>query len=214
MARVIRGDFRQGRQARKDTDRQREIPDYRLFFSVNFSDPPIWRRVLISGKCSLADLHRVIQASFGWSSSADHQFLVGKIFYRPISPLPGRVEYNRDDGCRDETAVTLAELEEGMSFLFTYLYDGGQGWEVELTLEEVISSPSSTCPRVVDGERAGPPEVVGDIHSYQDLLYTWESDPVRRSTGQPMLRDDPAFSPETWDREGINQHLAHIFPSR
>lgn len=214
MAQVIRGDFRQGSQVRKETGHQKETADYRLFFCVNFSDPPIWRRVLISGKHNLADLHRVIQACLGWNDSADHRFLVGKIFYRPISPLPGGVESYSSDGCRDETAVTLAELEQGMSFLFTYLYDGGQGWEVDITLEAVISSQSATCPLVVDGDRAGPPEVVGDIHSYQELLYSWENDPVRRSAGQPMLRDYPAFSPETWDREGINRHLAHICPSR
>ena len=28
--------------------------------------------------------------------------------------------------------------EEGMAFMFTYLYDAGEGWEHEITLEEIV----------------------------------------------------------------------------
>ena len=38
----------------------------------------------------------------------------------------------------DEANYKLYQLEESMQFIFTYLYDGGEGWELELTLEDVL----------------------------------------------------------------------------
>ena len=104
----------------------------------------------------------------------------------------------------------MAQLEEGMSFLFTYLYDGGQGWEVEITVEDVITPPSCSAPHVVDGERGCPPEAVGDIHSFQALLHAWESNPVLRSSARPLLPEFPDFSVEYWDRDGINHRLEQL----
>ncbi|MBE0584804.1 MAG: plasmid pRiA4b ORF-3 family protein, partial [Desulfofustis sp.] len=134
MARVLRGDFskRKGADERAAAGNE-PVPDYRLQLSICFSDPLIWRRLLVPGTLTLADLHRIIQISLGWGDVDSHRFLVGKIFYQPGACAVGE----GGAGGYDEAAFTLHQLEAGMQFIFTYLYDGGQGWEIELVLEDV-----------------------------------------------------------------------------
>jgi len=40
-------------------------------------EPPIWRRLLLPRELNFAQLHKVIQAAFGWTDSHLHQFVVG-----------------------------------------------------------------------------------------------------------------------------------------
>ncbi len=210
MAHVLRGDFSKGKTAPRQTGSDGETaPDYRLLLSVCFSDPLIWRRLLVPGTLTLADLHRIIQISLGWCDSDAHRFLVGKIFYQP-RPLTagqeGAIGY-------DEAAASLHQLEEGMQFIFTYLYDGGQGWEIELTLEEVIRPPTSGgCPIALAGDRGCPPESIGDIHHYQALLAGLDQDQLDRDTARLSLPGAPDFAVTACDIFAINQRLAHLFP--
>ena len=116
---------------------------------------------------TLARLHQVIQVCMDWDESESHQFLVGKIFYQPgfgIKNMKRDAEY-------DEKNFELHQLEEGMQFLFTYLYDGGEGWELQISLEEIIKAGlGSNDPILLDGERACPPEDVGGVWGYEEFL--------------------------------------------
>ena len=122
MAKVIRGVFPETAAAAKRKD-DKPLVCYVLHISIMFSDPLIWRRIQVPGECTLAGLHDVIQRVMGWSDSHVHQFLVGKISYEPTmhSVIPVR-EAKRFD----EHLYTLHDLEEGMQFMFTYLYDAGE----------------------------------------------------------------------------------------
>lgn len=212
MAHILRGDFSKGKTAPRKPGSDGEMaPDYRLLLSVSFSDPLIWRRLLVPGTLTLADLHRIIQISLDWCDSDAHRFLVGKIFYQP-RPLTagqeGAIGY-------DEAAASLHQLEEGMQFIFTYLYDGGQGWEIELTLEEVVRPPTSGgCPTVLAGDRGCPPESIGDIHRYQALLAGLDQDQLDRDTTCLSLPGTPDFAVTACDIFAINQRLAHLFPGK
>lgn len=47
-------------------------------------DPPIWRRIRVSGDCTLRKLHHFIQAAFGWHSCHLHEFSNGVNSYMPL----------------------------------------------------------------------------------------------------------------------------------
>ncbi len=49
-------------------------PLLRLRVSLLDSDPEIWRLVEVRGTLTLADLHTVIQISFGWRDAHLHRF--------------------------------------------------------------------------------------------------------------------------------------------
>lgn len=208
MAKVLKGDFTR----KKKTDAQgassdKPIPGYQLKIAVTFSDPLIWRRVRVPGTMTLSRLHRTIQACMGWNDTDTHQFLVGKIFYQAgfgIEKLEKKSKY-------DEAKFELHQLEEGMQFIFTYLYDGGgDGWELELTLEEVLLAGfEGQSPVLLAGERACPPENVGDIHEYQTLLTTSEQvgNGSRKTFNIPTVSE---FDPEECDLESIKTRLSTI----
>ena len=167
MAKIITGAFPEKETVKAD----KPIPSYVLHISLIFSDPLIWRRVQVPGNISLATLHRVIQLSMGWSDSYVHQFLVGKISYEPTLGS----ETIKENKKYDERNFKLQDLEEGMRFMFAYLYDDGDIWEHELRLEEAVgSSRDLHNPVLLSGEQACPPETTGDIHVYQELLTSLE----------------------------------------
>jgi len=207
MAKVLHGNFTGKQNSGPASSAQdKPIPGYQLTLGLAFSDPLIWRTIRVPGNMTLATLHKAIQVCMGWNGSETHQFLVGKVFYQSgfgIEKMEKKPEY-------DENKFQLYQLEEGMQFLFTYLYDGGEGWEVEITLDEVISEGhAGTNALLINGERACPPEEVGDIHQFQAFLT--ESGSVGEEALLPAgLPELAGFDPEKLDMVEINSRLAAI----
>lgn len=202
MSQVIRGVFPAAKKI--DTPKKdKPAPSYVLHVAIAFSDPLIWRRIQVPGDYTLTQLHRVIQRSMGWSDSHIHQFLIGKISYEPTMHSAGIRESKRFD----EQKYRLFALEESMRFMFTYFYDAGQGWEHEITLEEVVPPTRPLDhPIVMAGERACPPESVDDIHEYQKIL-SWQKtgnkgrNPLKELAGR-------GFDPVFFDLEAAKKLLA------
>lgn len=49
---------------------------YELKIALCQTDPPIWRRVLVTDSTTLGELHWIIQLSLGWTNSHLHQFII------------------------------------------------------------------------------------------------------------------------------------------
>lgn len=60
---------------------------YQIKVTLEGSKPPIWRRLLVCSDVSLADLHYIIQAAFGWWDYHLHQFIVGVTYYGEPHPM-------------------------------------------------------------------------------------------------------------------------------
>ncbi len=208
MAKILKGDFGKTKVApRQAKQADKTIPGYQLKLAIPFSDPLIWRRIRVPGQMTLADMHQTIQICMGWQDLDTHQFLVGKIFYQPgfgIEDYKRKPEY-------DEAAFTLHQLEEGMQFLFSYLYDGGDGWELQIAVEEILEPGTfEPTPQLLDGASGCPPEEVGDIHQYQALLAAVEqgggsSEEIRLDIGELI-----GFRPTFFDKEDIRRKLKKL----
>jgi hypothetical protein len=132
-------------------------------------DPPIWRRLLVPRAATLADLHLIIQAAFGWQDCHLHQFEIGGLRF-------GDTEILNEDGYEGGTRA-LAESDVRLfDFLwgavpFAYVYDFGDHWVHEVTLEEqLVAEDGRKYPACIDGARAGPPEDVGGTLGLAELL--------------------------------------------
>ena len=203
MAQVIQGVFPTTKKA-TDPKEDKPVPNYILHISITFSDPLIWRRIQIPGTFTLAGLHEVIQKSMGWSDSHVHQFIVGKISFEPTM----RTNAPRVSKRFDEDKYQLHTLEEGMNFLFSYIYDAGEGWEHEIHLEEVVPATTSLSrPIVLAGERACPPEDVGDIHEYHQLITAFENPGSKDYHRLYEMTGRPDFDPAVFDLQSAKKRI-------
>jgi pRiA4b ORF-3-like protein len=48
--------------------------------------PPMWRRVLVPGEITLAELHEVVQVAVGWTDTHLHEFEIGDARYGAPDP--------------------------------------------------------------------------------------------------------------------------------
>jgi hypothetical protein len=206
MAQVIKGVFPESIKTETESKKDdKQVPSYILHVSITFSDPLIWRRIQVPGTFTLAQLHDTIQLSMGWSDSYVHQFLVGKISYEPTmkSNVP------RESKRFDEHNYKLHTLEEGMRFMFSYIYDAGEGWEHEIHMEEVIPPTRQLKhPILLSGEMACPPEEVGDIHQYHQLITALESKDDKKQNSLYELTGRPDFDPSYFDLEAAKKRVS------
>ncbi len=206
MANVIKGVFPELIKSTPSAE-DKPIPSYILNISITFSDPLIWRRVQVPGNYSLAQLHDVIQQSMGWSNSHVHQFLVGKISYEPTI----KSNKPRESKRFDEDKYQLHALEEGMQFMFSYIYDAGEGWEHEIHLEEVVSPEKELkYPILLAGKQACPPEEVGDVHEYNQLVTAFETPESSNHHSLAELSGNPGFNPSSFNLDAAKKLVCKV----
>lgn len=197
---IIKADFGKHKESTAAAKKEeKQISRYQLHVSLAFSDPIIWRRIIIPGEITLLKLHEVLQICFGWSGEYNHQFYVGKVFYSTDSAMT--------DPRFIEDLVELHTIEEAMRWCFTYMYDAGDGWEHTIELEEILAPENNSKPRVLDGEWAAPPEEVGGVHGYAELIHALENpqnEKSRRLLQEKKFRD---FDPYGFDLEEMNTIL-------
>ncbi len=164
--------------------------------------PPVWRRVLVPGEMDLAELHAVLQTAMGWSNSHLHEFEVAGDRYGVPDPDWG-------DGVADESKVRVFRVASEGSRL-GYLYDFGDGWEHDVTVEKVLDpQPGLRYPRCVAGRRACPPEDVGGPPGYQEFLAAL-GDPDHDEHEHWTEWTGGGFDPAAFDLDATDQALAEV----
>ena len=162
-------------------------------------EPAIWRRLIVPRSFHLGQLHRFIQAAFGWRDCHLHEFRIGGLSYRDAEVC--EPEFEGDARSFDESAVRLLDFDrtEGLSFL--YVYDLGDNWKHVIEFERLLAlEPVPRGASCIDGARARPPEDVGGVHGYVDFL------DIIADPENPEHRDTKRwagghFDPEWFDRE-------------
>ena len=92
-----------------------------------------------------------------------------------------------------------------------YVYDFGDYWEHEITLDELLAAtPDSRYPLCVAGERACPPEDCGGTWGYEQLIETL-TDPKNPDHEQMRewagLSEGVSFDPARFDLTEANARL-------
>lgn len=142
---------------------------YHFRIELNESEPLVWREFAIPESYSLYRLHMVIQAAFGWENSHLFQFSEKGLRdekYYSIPYEPGDIE----GGMIDARQVPVKRLfgNEGDSCI--YVYDFGDHWTHKVKLIERLDKDDRYCPVCISGGGACPPEDVGGIYGYKQML--------------------------------------------
>jgi hypothetical protein len=138
----------------------------RIRISLAEIKPVIWRLVEVPVGISLKALHDVIQASFGWQDYHLYEFEAGGRRYGILDR-----DFDVDREVRSARNVKLEALIAQGHTRLGYTYDFGDGWRHDVAIEAVAEGvPGALYPRLVAGERRGPPEDVGGPHGYFEFL--------------------------------------------
>ncbi len=177
---------------------------FQIEISLKFSNPKIWRRLLVPSDMLLPDLHWVIQIAMGWMDSHLHQFIVGKKFYLDHDT----VDDFWDDAIQsDYNTVKLKDIISKENEIILYEYDFGDSWLHEIKLEKILTPQlGKTYPNCLAGEHNCPPEDIGGIPGYLDMLE------VLKNPKHPeyielteWLDDEDGFDPEYFDKQEVNE---------
>jgi hypothetical protein len=136
-------------------------PIYQVKVGLRGAKPPIWRRLELPADTSLADLHHIIQAAFGWEDCHLHVF---------ETPYGAFGIADRELGHRAEAPVTLEQVAPGVGDRLQYTYDFGDDWTHDIVVEKLLDREPVPYPRCTGGRRAAPPEDCGGIWGYAELL--------------------------------------------
>jgi hypothetical protein len=168
--------------------------------------PPIWRRIRVPDSFTLHQLHRVLQIVFSRLDYHLYSFDVGGREFQAPDP---EAEYETEDA----TATRLRDLKLSAGSQFTYLYDFGDDCRHDVVVERLLPMPSGTgldwSPRLLDGERAAPPEDAGGASGYSRMLEALrdgehlEHDEYRAWAGEQ-------YDPERFDPWSLDHALALV----
>lgn len=172
---------------------------YQIKITLRHSRPPIWRRIQVAGDTKLGKLHRIIQATMGWTNSHMHQFFIDDDTYGVSdSDFPNETKSERN--ARLDRVAT-----EGDTLM--YEYDFGDSWEHDLHIEKVLPAAAGTrYPVCLAGQRACPPEDCGGIPGYERLLEILR-DPEDEEYAEMIEWLGDPFDPEGFDLNTVNRVL-------
>lgn len=113
------------------------MKNYFIKLSFRGISPMIWRRIWIPGKTSLAELHGIIQLSFGWDNEYLHQFhIYGKDY---------GISYSGGLAFSDNAyKVYLDDFDFDINDKFTYEYNFFIHCIVDLRIEKIKTTSNKS----------------------------------------------------------------------
>ena len=168
--------------------------------------PKVARTLELPLDLNLAQLHEVLQATFGWTDSHFHQFDIDSLIY-------GAPEFD-EDGWSDRQTFEASDVrlaDFGIPYdapiLIFYEYDFGDSWTHALELTRAPREAGVKYPRCIAGSRSGPPEDVGGTSGYEDFLEAWR-DPKHEEHKEMRRWVGRKFDPERFELDDNNKAIA------
>ncbi len=166
------------------------------------TDPLVWRRIIVPDSYTFYDLHVAIQNAMGWTDSHLHLFEKRRRGARkasleilcPFDPYDGPDEWSFT------TEVPILVLLRKKGDQIGYRYDFGDDWYHEIVVESVfLKAPRTSYPRMVDGQRACPPEDCGGLGGYVDCIKALRGE----DNGEGLLEWLGDWKPDRFDPSAV-----------
>lgn len=178
---------------------------YQLRVTLKYLKPAIWRGLLVPDTATLAQLHRCLQITMGWSDSHMHAFQVAKARYG----MPDR-EWEDVNPTLNEKQFTLVAVLGRTVKKFAYLYDFGDGWEHEVRVEKLLPAiDQPPYPRCTAGANACPPDDLGGVPRYCDFVAA-VLNPKHPEHEELLQWCGGRFDPFAFDINQVNAQLKRI----
>lgn len=163
--------------------------------------PIVWRRLQVSVRASLLELHTAIQHTMGSDEAPIHAFEVDGVRYADAGECL--------DCSTGTVALATLPLTGGSRWLHEVETEG-EPWRHVLTIEQVAPRlVGQRLPACLAGEGAAPPEEIGGPARYRDALAALDRpfDPQAAELRSWLPQD---FDPRFADLTAINARLARL----
>lgn len=196
--------------------RRPERVGYVVRVDLDDTRPPVWRRLRLASDLKLDQVHQVLQVAMGWWDYHLHSFLMGPDTRdHRIEPFVTPFDLEEGEEGIPEVDVRLDEVITKPGDRLFYTYDFGDDWEHTIKLEKVEpwvdGAPDAFC---VTGRRACPPEDVGGVHGFADILGALAGDPPPHLAENPEWMEEllawlpENFDPAAFSASEVNEALA------
>ena len=172
---------------------------YQFHIELQESSPHVWRRIQVPTHYTFYKLHKAILGAFGWENCHLFQFIERGTLQEPYYAIAHDGDgADPDIVCINAKRAKISKVFHERGQTFFYIYDFGDYWTHKLTFEGVIRSTDPLM--CLEGEGACPPEDVGGMDGYQQMLETFragraaEKREYREWLGLAQGKDwDPAY---------------------
>ena len=156
--------------------------------------PPVWRRIEIPGNFSFHDLHNTIQAAFGWWDEHLYQFQRHPFDGGWTVKEPDEENDPWGEQPEDSRETNVLDFIQDMGLeKFVYVYDFGDSWVHDITVENIDQDDELDYPICLAGKGACPPEDCGGTWGYEELKKEMDKDEINE-----------------FDQEEVNEELESI----
>lgn len=141
--------------------------------------PPVWRRIEIPGNFSFHDLHNTIQAAFGWWDEHLYQFQRHPFDGGWTVKEPDEENDPWGEEPEDSRETNVLDFIQHMGLgKFVYVYDFGDSWVHDITVENIDQDDELDYPICLAGKGACPPEDCGGTWGYEELKKEMDEDEI------------------------------------
>lgn len=188
--------------------------EYQFKIQIKYiTKPPVWRQVIIPADYTFLEFHEVIQTVFGWGNY--HLFMFAdkehQGSFRIAIPSDDDLDYRVET--LNAANIKLSDIFTGAISKLVYVYDFGDKWVHEITLEAVHEDTrkDAIC---LSGKGSCPPEDCGGPFGYENMKNVLRSKPD--SEDADRYRDwlgfehDETLDTDYFNVDETNAKLKHV----
>jgi len=181
---------------------------YRLKITIQWSEPQIWREVLMKKNSTFKNLHQLIQIIMEWDNAHLHEFPLDNHKYIGVKPKNSFGFSNKT--CIKENNAELQDYLKKKGDTIEYLYDFGDNWQHIIELKEIKEiDDNKKYPICIDGENAAPIEDVGGIPGYYNMIEALnDTEHPQHEMYKEWMGEN--YDPTQFDKEKINKILIFL----
>ena len=152
---------------------RKEAMKYVLRITLVGSSPRVWREIAVPSTIKLTSLAHVIVLAMGWEESHLSLFKKWRKEYHVYMDGADMYDYPIENASEYALCDLLSAGEE-----MTFVYDFGDNWRHTVKVLDSVTyeKDEKQYIRLLDGKNACPPNDVGGINGYKEMLRTIKED--------------------------------------
>ena len=183
------------------------IQTYQIKVLLEGTKPTVYRTIEIPENTTFFDLHMAIQIAFDWYNAHLHAFRKENLLISDPEFYDDVMYEFEDEKLVNENKIQISEILQSPKDKIKYLYDFGDSWELNITLEKITDAKDGVeYPRCIRGKRCAPPEDVGGIWGFEEFKEVM-ADPHHEEYESYKEWYGGDFNPDFVDFEDINEQL-------